>query len=657
MKILLAAINSRYNHTNLAIRSIARYAESHLVQKGGADKDTEKDKDAESRTIRALNVADADLCTIEIAEYTINQNKGDILRGIYQQAADAILFSVYIWNVEMTLQIIGELKKILPNIIIGVGGPEVSYRSGEILEKNKNIDFVMCGEGEKTVLELIENRFQNLSSIPGIMERNSCYTERLSFPNLDEFPFPYTDKELTDCADTKIFYYESSRGCPFKCSYCLSSIDKSVRYRSLDLVFADLKKFLNVGCGNDVGYENDVGPENNAGLGNDARRGNDAGPGNNIDYEKKGVKLVKFVDRTFNLDENRTIAIWEFLRKNHNGKTMFHFEIEAHTLTQKMLDCIKDFPSGIVQFEIGVQSTNPITLKEIGRTADFELIKRNVMQIPSTIHKHLDLIAGLPHEDLSSFGKSFDDVISLKPDMLQLGFLKILSGTKMADYAEKKDISTKCSTVNSYQFLSTPPYEVLASDSMSYEDLLFLKDLEQLLDIYYNSGNFSKTIEFLFSLKNFSFFYFFSVLIKYFKSQLIFENAHKEIEYFSFLWNFLGDDHLDDEQTKNLHRNLFTHLFTTEEKLVLKETLRFDFISAQKTSSFPAWYKHRYDKDEHRTAINLHTEVKSHRESYAHSEYEVFDFDMKTFCKAETKYLFLYDSVKGKTHERKFIKL
>ena len=599
MKILFAAINSRYNHTNLAIRSIACYAEKNLSCKKASS------------------------TSIEIAEYTINQQEGDILRSIYGKSPDIILFSVYIWNVEMTLKIIAEIKKILPNVIIALGGPEVSYRNQEILEQNPNVDFVICGEGEITTLEAIhilstdtesrDNLIHSLSMIPGVKTRTNILAPRVPMQNLDSIPFAYTDNELSECADTKIFYYESSRGCPFRCSYCLSSIDKSMRYRCLDQVFADLKRFLDA-----------------------------------------GVKLVKFVDRTFNLNEERTIAIWDFLRKNHNGKTMFHFEIEAHTLTQKMLDAIANFPAGIMQFEIGVQSTNPKTLEEIGRQTDFQKIRENVKRIPKTIHQHLDLIAGLPHENLESFGKSFDDVIGLRPDMLQLGFLKVLSGTKMADYASGKI---------EYKFLDTPPYEVLTTPWLSYSDILFLKDLEKLLDIYYNSGNFPKTIEFLFRLKeasnlsaspnskDFSFFGFFSELTRNFRQKGIFENACRETEYFAFLIDFLSST-----VATEIHETACA-FFDENSCKILRDTLRFDFISAQKTSNFPAWYEHRYDKDSHRDALNQHTEVTSTRESYAHSEYETFDFDMENFDSEKTAYLFLYDSVKGKTKNRYWIRL
>ena len=650
MKTLLVAINSRYNHTNLAIRSIASYVKKNLSPEA---------------------VATAD---IEIREYTINQLQGDILRAIYETFPDYILFSVYIWNAEMTFKIIGELKKILPSSKIGVGGPEVSYCAEKVLDENPNIDFVICGEGEKTVLELIKTKFSSESKVAGVVWRESAqlterksFTERMPFPTLDELPFAYTDSELSDCADTKIFYYESSRGCPFHCSYCLSSIDKSVRYRSLDLVFTDLKRFL------------------------DAK-----------------VHLVKFVDRTFNLDEKRTIAIWDFIRKNHNGKTMFHFEIEAHTLSKKMLDFIQDFPTGIVQFEIGVQSTNEKTLKEIGRQTDFQKIKDNVCRIPKTIHKHLDLIAGLPYENLESFGKSFDDVINLKPDALQLGFLKVLSGTKMANYAASKE---------EYQFLSTPPYEVLKTPWLSYSDILFLKDLEKVLDIFYNSGNFPKTIEFLFKLPtapnsereqkstskpnsmpkltptSFSFFEFFSDLTRYFRAQGIFEKEHRETEYFGFLWNFLRNDCTDngEKACSNGENDGDTNCIDSASSDILRETLRFDFVSAQKTSSFPDWYEHHYDKNAHHSALKAHTDMHSTRECYAHSEYETFDFDMETFLPAErdflgentlpsgnsslsentspskntsprdsrkkVAYLFLYDSVKGKTKNRRWIKL
>lgn len=569
MKTVLVAINSKFSHTNLAVRSICEYVKN------------------KSSVINQLDN------TISFSEYTINQLQSDIIRDIVFSKPDMLLFSVYIWNVSITFEIIRELKKILPDVIIGAGGPEVSYQAELVLEKEENIDFVMSGEGEQTVLELLESYITSKEYfVPGIISRKGKEPQRELFSTLDSLYFAYPDlltKNDPD-PDNRIFYFESSRGCPFRCSYCLSSIDKSVRYMSLEKVFEQLQIFLDA-----------------------------------------NVKLVKFVDRTFNLDEDRTIAIWKYIREHHNNKTMFHFEIAALQLTDKMLQAIKDFPKGIMQFEVGIQSTNSKTLKQINRPADFERIKEVTSRIPKTIHTHLDLIAGLPFENLVSFGKSFDYVLGLRPDMLQLGFLKILSGTEMENYASE----------NNFKKLSFPPYEVLSTPDISYEEIQFLKDVEKILDAYYNSGLYTYTMNYLFSIQNFSIFDFLSDIAKNFRTTGFFDVAHKVNSYYEFLFNYL--------QTDNKNTNI--------DFSIISELLRFDFISNEKFSVFPQWYKRNYNKEKHNDALFSKTDVKSTRDSYSRSDYDEFEINPFTLKKEHCNFLFVYNSVKGKVSEKQLFML
>ena len=587
MKTLLIGINSKFSHTNLAIRSIKEYV---------------KHKSNINPVIK---------------EFTINQLTTDILRDIIFEKPNVILFSVYIWNIEFTLKVIQEIKKILPKVFIGVGGPEVSYRAEEILQENKFIDCVISGEGEISTCELLINLNKNFDleknefnsfdfNIDGIYFRNKNFTPRNPIQNLDElfFAYPQLKFSINDKTENsiqeenldvnnRIFYYESSRGCPFRCSYCLSSIDKSVRNRSLEKVFEDLQIFLD-----------------------------------------SKVKLVKFVDRTFNLNEDRTIAIWNFIKDNHNGITMFHFEIAAQQLSEKMLQTIKDFPKGIMQFEIGIQSTNEKTLDAIGRPANLPKLVEKIKRIPKTIHSHLDLIAGLPHESICEFKNSFDFVIKLKPDMLQLGFLKILSGTQMETFAKEND----------YQFSATPPYEVLSTPYISYFDLQFLKDVEEVLDIFYNSNNFEFTFNYIFSLQekfDFSIFEILSFIVNYFREINIFETPQKTNVFFKLFLDFVNSNHFEKYQ------NIF-------DKELLQNLVKFDFIISEKTSNFPTWYNRNYDKENHKEALIKFCNFESTRLAYSHSEYDEFDFNPVTFEKEKTKILFVYDSVKGKTHTKQF---
>lgn len=429
MKVLLTAINAKYIHSNLAVYSLKAYAERNL---------TEKTKE----------------CTeIELAEYTINQQTDDILQDIYKKKPDMLCLSCYIWNLNYVEEIVHEIHKLLPEMLIWVGGPEVSYDGPAVLTRLPEIDGVMKGEGEKTFCDLVEfyNNKENertLDRIEGIVYRKGeeiCENAWRKTMDLSEVPFVYHDmKEF----EHKIIYYESSRGCPFSCSYCLSSIDKCLRFRNLDMVKKELQFF--------------------------------------IDHK---VPQVKFVDRTFNCKHDHAMAIWSYIMEHDNGVTNFHFEVSADLLNEAELELMSHMRPGLIQLEIGVQSTNEKTIREIRRTMKFEEVARIVKQINGygNIHQHLDLIAGLPYEDYESFHKSFVDVYALQPEQLQLGFLKVLKGSYMEEQKENYGLVYK----------GRPPYEVLYTRWLPYEDTLRLKGIEEMVEVYYNSRQFCYTLPWL----------------------------------------------------------------------------------------------------------------------------------------------------------------
>ncbi len=538
MKILLAAINARYNHTNLAVRSLSLYAQARGVS------------------------PDA----ITFGEWTINQSEGEILRGIASHQPDMVLFSTYIWNGAMVRKLLQDIKKVLPDITVGAGGPEAGFYPEGYLKDFPDLDFVMTGEGEETVRELAEGK--DFHQVQGIFYRHECdmgfceFTgDRPLLCNLDELPFPYP--EITD-PDNRIYYYESARGCPFSCAYCMSSLDKRVRFLSLERVYKDLQTFIDA-----------------------------------------GVRLVKFVDRTYNLNEDRYIAIWQYILDHHadNGhKTMFHFEIEAEYLSDRALEFLQQVPKGVMQFEIGVQSSHAETLKAVGRSPETAKLAENISRIPRTIHTHLDLIAGLPYEDLQVFGHSYDFVMSLRPDALQLGFLKVLHGTTMETYAKE----------NGWQWMAEPPYETFSTPYLSYDDMNFLKDVEVITDAYWNSGLFRHTMEYLGRTKGFW--------------QFITETARLA----------RSDGSLDDARRPSFWFDwLASHTELADNPVILLNLLKYDYLLQGKTSSFPAWYEHRYDKDAHREALEKAGITGPARVLYGSTELESFDINPESFMHAK----------------------
>ena len=421
MKILLVACNAKYIHSNLAVYDLQAYASDYADH-------------------------------IVLKEYTINQQKDDIMRDIYLEHPDVVCVSCYIWNLSFVKELMADLIKILPGADFWAGGPEVSYDAEKFLTENSEFKGVMVGEGEETFKELagyyVEKNPQNLKDMTGICFRDGdqiIHNGWRQIMDLSSIPFIY--KDLSEFKN-RIIYYESSRGCPFSCSYCLSSIDKKLRFRDTETVKKELQFFID-----------------------------------------NKVPQVKFVDRTFNCKHDHAMAIWKYINEHDNGVTNFHFEISADLLREEELQEMSTMRPGLIQLEIGVQSTNPDTIKAIHRTMDFEKLKGIVDRIHSfgNIHQHLDLIAGLPYEDYDSFRNSFNDVYALKPQQLQLGFLKVLKGSHMMEMCREYGIVYK----------TQEPYEVLSTKWLDYDHVLKLKTVENMVEVYYNSGQFQNTLEYL----------------------------------------------------------------------------------------------------------------------------------------------------------------
>lgn len=421
MKILLVACNAKYIHSNLAVYDLQAYASDYADH-------------------------------IVLKEYTINQQKDDIMRDIYLEHPDVVCVSCYIWNLSFVKELMADLIKILPGAEFWAGGPEVSYDAEKFLTENSEFKGVMVGEGEETFKELagyyVEKNPQDLKDMTGICYRDGdqiIHNGWRQIMDLSSIPFIY--KDLSEFKN-RIIYYESSRGCPFSCSYCLSSIDKELRFRDTETVKKELQFFID-----------------------------------------NKVPQVKFVDRTFNCKHDHAMAIWKYINEHDNGVTNFHFEISADLLREEELQEMSTMRPGLIQLEIGVQSTNPDTIKAIHRTMDFEKLKGIVDRIHSfgNIHQHLDLIAGLPYEDYDSFRHSFNDVYALKPQQLQLGFLKVLKGSHMMEMCREYGIVYK----------TQEPYEVLSTKWLDYDHVLKLKTVENMVEVYYNSGQFQNTLEYL----------------------------------------------------------------------------------------------------------------------------------------------------------------
>ena len=467
MKILLAACNAKYIHSNLAVYNLKSCSGEYS-----------------SRVV--------------VKEYTINQIRDDILKDIYLEQPDVVCFSCYIWNISFVRELVPDLKKILPQVELWAGGPEVSYDAVEFLKKNPAFFGVMVGEGEETFHELagyyIERKPETLSGIRGVAFRDEnkgrdiVHTGWRELMDLSKVPFAYSN--LTEFKN-RIIYYESSRGCPFSCSYCLSSIDKKLRFRDIELVKKELQFFID-----------------------------------------NKVPQVKFVDRTFNCKHDHAMEIWRYITEHDNGITNFHFEISADLLRAEELALMKTMRPGLIQLEIGVQSTNPQTIKAIRRTMDFEKLKGIVEQIHSfgNIHQHLDLIAGLPYEGYDSFHKSFCDVYALRPEQFQLGFLKVLKGSHMMEMTGEYQILYK----------DREPYEVLSTAWLTYGEILRLKMVESMVEVYYNSGQFKNTLVFLEKYFDDPF-RMYEALGRFYEKKGYSEISHSRMRRYEILMEFAGE--------------------------------------------------------------------------------------------------------------------
>lgn len=550
MKVLLTAINAKYIHSNLAIKSIAEYSRQY--------------KDY-----------------IETAEYTINNYTDYIIKDIYKKHPDVLMFSCYLWNISYVYEVSEELKKVLPDTDIWLGGPEVSYDAVKTLQEHPYIKGIMAGEGEQIVCNLMKHyvdKSLDLSQVRGILyeENGRFYTnppeELLS---MDELPFVYEDMEEYE---NKIIYYESSRGCPFGCSYCLSSIDKSVRFRSLCLVKKELKFFL----------------------------------------EKK-VPQVKFVDRTFNCRHDRTVELLQFLLENDNGVTNFHFEVAADLIREDEIEIMQKMRPGLIQLEIGVQSTNPATIQEIDRVMDFHKVSQVVCKIneKGNVHQHLDLIAGLPYETIHEFKQSFNDVYALQPEQFQLGFLKVLKGSKMYRNAEEYGIVYK----------TKAPYEVMKTKWMSYEDILFLKNVEKMVEVYYNSGQYHYILSCL--TRCFDTPYdMYVALGRYYEEKGLFDIKHSRITRYTILKEFM-DCCVE---------------CSTEEKEQLLCVLKFDLYLREKLKTRPEFFA---EPDKESVRVLYNENAAKHKGRIVHIEH--FDIDVQYLMqehkirKADEYVLFDYD--------------
>ena len=515
LKILLAACNAKYIHSNLAVYNLKSCSGEY-----------------------SHNVV--------IKEYTINQIQDDILKDIYLEQPDVICFSCYIWNISFVKELVPDLKKILPHVDFWAGGPEVSYDAVEFLKKNPAFFGVMVGEGEETFHELagyyIERKPENLKEIRGVAFHDETkvpdivHTGWRELMDLSKVPFAYSN--LTEFKN-RIIYYESSRGCPFSCSYCLSSIDKKLRFRDIELVKKELQFFID-----------------------------------------NKVPQVKFVDRTFNCKHDHAMAIWRYITEHDNGITNFHFEISADLLREEELALMKTMRPGLIQLEIGVQSTNPQTIKAIRRTMDFEKLKGIVEQIHSfgNIHQHLDLIAGLPYEGYESFHKSFCDVYALRPEQFQLGFLKVLKGSHMMEMTGEYQILYK----------DREPYEVLSTAWLTYGEILGLKMVESMVEVYYNSGQFKHTLVFLEQYFEDPF-RMYEALGRFYEKKGYSEISHSRMRRYEILMEFAGEQ-------KEIPLEVLSNVMLLD--LYLRENLksRPSFASDQKPYERLIWDYRKVEK-------------------------------------------------------------
>ena len=622
MRFLLCGINAKYIHSNLAIFSLKAYA------------DRKKIPEAE----------------IILKEYTINNYVEDILQDLYEEKADVVIFSCYIWNISFVRELAAELKKVSPDVKIWAGGPEVSYAANKFLMENPAFDLIMQGEGEELFSELIrltvekkcrikdvykqseskkvlsgivEKRYSierkqavkeekdiedkyfagednvyptnyidmsKLQKLQGIAVRDFSGEAALgnaesnignktkiintgfaTLMDMDTIPFVYEDFHLFE---HKILYYETSRGCPFCCSYCLSSVDKTVRFRSLPIVKKELDAFL----------------------------------------EAK-VPQVKFVDRTFNCNRQRAIDIWSYLVEHDNGITNFHFEISSDLLGEEELELFAKMRPGLIQLEIGVQSTNGETVDAIHRHMDLDKLFHYVDRVHElgNIHQHLDLIAGLPYENYERFGCSFDDLYAHEPDQLQLGFLKVLKGTMMEEEVKKYSIL----------YRNQPPYEVLGTKWLSYDEIILLKGVEELVELYYNSGQYTLTLKYAVPFFE-SPFRFYEMFSAWYRGKGYHKLNHNRLEKYNILREFLRE-HIDENEWDTLDEIMLYDMY-------LRENVKGRPAWAKDTAQYKKEWKALYrEQGEKLFPEDVQAGIYDSKRASNQSHIEVFEINIKKF--------------------------
>lgn len=559
MKVLLAALNAKYIHSSLALRSIKAYA----------------DPNGEFTVIK---------------EYTINNRIEQIVKDIYKEKPDIIGFSCYIWNIEIIKVIAARLKKVLPNAVMAFGGPEVSYDAVDFLKNNSFADVIMKGEGERTyknLLDIWSAGSDDYTKIDGISYRKNgkVFDNPNAMPlKLDEIPFVYED--VSDLKN-RIIYYETQRGCPYNCQYCLSSIEKGVRFLSPERIKNDLQFFLD-----------------------------------------NKVKQVKFVDRTFNCNHEHAMGIWKYLMEHDNGVTNFHMEITADILKDEAIEMLKNAREGLFQFEIGVQSTNERTIDTIKRNAAFGGIADVVRKISEggNIHQHLDLIAGLPYENYESFANSFNDVYALEPEQLQLGFLKLLRGSGLRYDADKYGIV----------YADEAPYEVLYTKELSFDEILRLKDIEEMVETFLNSGKALTAVKYAVKISG-NPFRLFEKLADWWTETGSFDVSHSKMELYDKLFEFF-------KQYKPVAKKLDE----------LKELLRYDIFLGDNMKTIPISLERKPSEDEKQFERDFYI-CEENVEKYVPKlkgytpkqllrmcRIEFFDIDIETYDKGVTAVLFDY---------------
>lgn len=619
MRFLLCGINAKYIHSNLAIFSLKAYADRKKIQ--GAE--------------------------IVLKEYTINNYVEDILQDLYEEKADVVIFSCYIWNISFVRELAVELKKVSPNVKIWAGGPEVSYAANKFLMENPAFDLIMQGEGEEVFSELIQLELEARSQLKDIKDENKKlenkkvlsetmrdrqsteskqsiedrhfeekenvhltndidmsklqklqgiafrnFSEKSALENgesnvenkmkiintgfatlmdMDTIPFVYEDFHLFE---HKILYYETSRGCPFRCSYCLSSVDKTVRFRSLPVVKKELDAFL-----------------------------------------VAKVPQVKFVDRTFNCNRKRAIDIWSYLVEHDNGITNFHFEISSDLLGEEELELFAKMRPGLIQLEIGVQSTNGETVDAIHRHMDLEKLFHYVDRVHAlgNIHQHLDLIAGLPYENYERFGISFDDLYAHEPDQLQLGFLKVLKGTVMEEEVKKYNIL----------YRNQPPYEVLGTKWLSYDEIILLKGVEELVELYYNSGQYTLTLKYAVPFFE-SPFRFYELFSAWYREKGYHKLNHNRLEKYNILREFLRE-HIDENEWETLDEIMLYDMY-------LRENVKGRPVWAKDTAQYKKEWKALYrEQGEKLFPEDVQAGIYDSKKAANQSHIEVFEIDIKKF--------------------------